>query len=452
MPKTSEVAKIWEEPERPLGTRGSNFSLVRSGSRYLPSDGLLDCPEQLFEVRWRGRGAGQIFADLNGPFELDGKRRIALTIEGKTQMVWLPKEGSFMDLLDLIGYHPTGDTRIFVGPYEFMWVFAEQITDHAPDEILWMIRIQEGDNYISEDEDQGSDWDSSEEEEDYVDDWDAPPNEEDVCRQQDGYIKEVQKGELQPECLQKDRRLCQSEFPRAIGASLRQTTPHCADEPDETGPEEKPTSGSEKLPQDGVSGSDSENPLAIGSDRTSVEWGQLPAQNDPGSRGSRSAIVGGGTSWDRASNGEIKDDTKQAETGVDSHATGSEQLSVGGTKLQGPINQEGLTYHDVTRGVGGSSREISVPILGLGLRSIDQERPPTNPELESVCGKLESLYGAGPMRESTMGKAESHHDGSSDTKKRGTASDGGSRSEGGTVTDNSSRGVNTDFTCHGGSS
>jgi hypothetical protein len=46
--KTSEVTKILEEAERRLGTSRSNFSLVRSGSRYLPADGFLDSPEQLF--------------------------------------------------------------------------------------------------------------------------------------------------------------------------------------------------------------------------------------------------------------------------------------------------------------------------------------------------------------------------------------------------------------------
>jgi hypothetical protein len=56
--KTSNVAKIWEEAERRLGASRANFSLVRSGSHYLPPDGFLERPEQLFEIRWQGRGCG----------------------------------------------------------------------------------------------------------------------------------------------------------------------------------------------------------------------------------------------------------------------------------------------------------------------------------------------------------------------------------------------------------
>jgi hypothetical protein len=56
--KTSDVTKIWEEAERRLGASRANFSLVRSGSRYLPRDGTLESPEQLFEIRWQGRGGG----------------------------------------------------------------------------------------------------------------------------------------------------------------------------------------------------------------------------------------------------------------------------------------------------------------------------------------------------------------------------------------------------------
>jgi hypothetical protein len=59
--KLSDVTKIWEEAERRLGASRANFSLVRSGSRYLPPDGFLDSPEQLFEIRWQGRGGAPRF-------------------------------------------------------------------------------------------------------------------------------------------------------------------------------------------------------------------------------------------------------------------------------------------------------------------------------------------------------------------------------------------------------
>jgi hypothetical protein len=56
--KTTEIEKIWEEVERRLGASRSNFSLVRSISRYIPLEGHLDDPEPLFEIRWRGKGGG----------------------------------------------------------------------------------------------------------------------------------------------------------------------------------------------------------------------------------------------------------------------------------------------------------------------------------------------------------------------------------------------------------
>jgi hypothetical protein len=54
--RTTNVTEIWEEAERRPGASRANFSLVRSGSHYLPPGGFLDNPEQLFEIRWQGRG------------------------------------------------------------------------------------------------------------------------------------------------------------------------------------------------------------------------------------------------------------------------------------------------------------------------------------------------------------------------------------------------------------
>jgi hypothetical protein len=64
--KTSDVTKIWEEAERRLGASRTNFSLVRSRSRYLPLDGFLEVPEPLFEIRWRSRGGSSKFTSSNG--------------------------------------------------------------------------------------------------------------------------------------------------------------------------------------------------------------------------------------------------------------------------------------------------------------------------------------------------------------------------------------------------
>jgi hypothetical protein len=63
MVKQTEVEVIWKEAERRLGTNRGNFSLVRN-SHYLQAEGKLEQPEQIFEVRWRGRGAGPSHPDL----------------------------------------------------------------------------------------------------------------------------------------------------------------------------------------------------------------------------------------------------------------------------------------------------------------------------------------------------------------------------------------------------
>jgi hypothetical protein len=54
--KGSNIPEIWKKAEQRLGTRRANLSLVYSKSRYLPDEGILDPPEQLFEIRWRGNG------------------------------------------------------------------------------------------------------------------------------------------------------------------------------------------------------------------------------------------------------------------------------------------------------------------------------------------------------------------------------------------------------------
>jgi hypothetical protein len=51
MARETDVEKIWKEAERRLGADRSNFSLVRS-SHYLQTEGTLEQPEQIFEVRW----------------------------------------------------------------------------------------------------------------------------------------------------------------------------------------------------------------------------------------------------------------------------------------------------------------------------------------------------------------------------------------------------------------
>jgi hypothetical protein len=61
MSRSSNVSEIWEEAERRLGSSRYNFSLIYSGHRPFPTDGTLDQPQQLFEIRWKGRGGGPTF-------------------------------------------------------------------------------------------------------------------------------------------------------------------------------------------------------------------------------------------------------------------------------------------------------------------------------------------------------------------------------------------------------
>jgi hypothetical protein len=95
--KTSDVAKIWEEAERRLGASRANFSLVRSGSRYLQSEGILESSEQLFEIRWRGRGGGPgIEGEVKDPragfLPEMVKIQYRLRKEGPIMTIWMPLE------------------------------------------------------------------------------------------------------------------------------------------------------------------------------------------------------------------------------------------------------------------------------------------------------------------------------------------------------------------------
>jgi hypothetical protein len=56
MAKQSEVEFIWKEAGRRLEADRYHFSLAYSGSKYLPEEGAFPKPEQIFEIRWKGRG------------------------------------------------------------------------------------------------------------------------------------------------------------------------------------------------------------------------------------------------------------------------------------------------------------------------------------------------------------------------------------------------------------
>jgi hypothetical protein len=78
------VDQIWEWAEERLRADMANFALVYAGSRYLPHEGKLEVPVQLFETRWRGLGGSKTKAQ-----EVDrGKPKVkekAGTLEGSLE-------------------------------------------------------------------------------------------------------------------------------------------------------------------------------------------------------------------------------------------------------------------------------------------------------------------------------------------------------------------------------
>jgi hypothetical protein len=54
--KSDNVEQIWRWAEERLRADRANFTLVFVGCKYLPQEGKLDAPAQLFEIRWRGFG------------------------------------------------------------------------------------------------------------------------------------------------------------------------------------------------------------------------------------------------------------------------------------------------------------------------------------------------------------------------------------------------------------
>jgi hypothetical protein len=75
--KSSNVTEIWEEAERRLGTHRGNFSLVYSGHKLLSTDGILDQPQQLFEIRFKGQAGGRTISKRKrkNVYEIQGSVR-----------------------------------------------------------------------------------------------------------------------------------------------------------------------------------------------------------------------------------------------------------------------------------------------------------------------------------------------------------------------------------------
>jgi hypothetical protein len=101
--RTMDIEKIWEDAERRLGACRSHFSLVRSGSRYVPTEGQLDDPEQLFEIRWRGRVGNPV------------SKEIQVTLGQDTWRERRPLETTVQELPDQIGCKTSEDRTVRIG-------------------------------------------------------------------------------------------------------------------------------------------------------------------------------------------------------------------------------------------------------------------------------------------------------------------------------------------------
>jgi hypothetical protein len=190
-----------------------------------------------------------------------------------------------------------------------------------------------------------------------------------------------------------------------------------------------------------VSGPSCKDTLAAGPDCTSTQLGQLSAQDELGSRVGGSSPVGSSAVSGGTSDGKITNDPKQAEAGLDKDAVSSQQLGIDSVKHQGLVNQPRLTsYHD-TRGVDEPNREISVPVLGVELRSNSLGWPTENAGLKEIRGESEPIHDTGSSGDSKMGEADATHD----RDRRAEECSAGH------TTDDTGERVNPEIISHGGS-
>jgi hypothetical protein len=112
----TDVSEIWNEAERRLKTDRSNFSLVYEGSHYLPREGILPKPTQLFEIRWQGRGGKPKEFPENADISKDPragflpemvKVQYKLEKDGKIWDLWMPLNSEIGQVKrELIRRHP----------------------------------------------------------------------------------------------------------------------------------------------------------------------------------------------------------------------------------------------------------------------------------------------------------------------------------------------------------
>jgi hypothetical protein len=112
--KSSNVTEIWEEAERRLGADRGNFSLVYSGHKLLPASGTLDHQEQLFEIRWRGRG------------EVD-RFRLRARVNGREWEANYPTNMTLQDFLKAHDIPDASDRLVSIGNFQFEGPLTEPI-------------------------------------------------------------------------------------------------------------------------------------------------------------------------------------------------------------------------------------------------------------------------------------------------------------------------------------
>jgi hypothetical protein len=185
MSKCSNVTEIWEEAERRLGTKRNNFSLVYSGSRYLPPSGTLENSEQLLEIRWQGRGGNLYF-------------KFRFTINGVTRVEEIPKNLKIWEFLCGEYLTETQGRAVYVGNFQLTGELEERwaeevIYEYFPDGDGWIGVWTDGrempedfDPYQTDEEEEGNHNEENYQDEDYQED-DYQDEDYQDCQDEESY-------------------------------------------------------------------------------------------------------------------------------------------------------------------------------------------------------------------------------------------------------------------------
>jgi hypothetical protein len=144
MSKSSNVAEIWEEAERRLGANRNDFSLVYSGHKLLPTEGTLSQSQQLFEIRWKGRGGAKIFL-------------LDVRINHHRWSSFYPKNMTLQGFLRAHGIPDTPDRVVKIGNFWFEGALTDPIDMDA--RVYRFFRPDEDEKWIEVDTQEDGDWD-----------------------------------------------------------------------------------------------------------------------------------------------------------------------------------------------------------------------------------------------------------------------------------------------------